>query len=167
MSPGHWLVNFGNSLSAIVTLNVRVSMLPLKVGLVQANCLPALSTAVQVTVVVFERFTSRGLRHDQDRVPVKLKAGTNTILLKLYQDTLGWEFCGADRHPRRPAPRFRPEDGLTAGNRGSPGGRGWGGEDLGLTESFLSFRRTGYLLRTIVSSSRPLPFPPLRRTSSF
>ena len=63
---------------------------------------------------VFELFTSRGLRPDQDRVPVKLKAGTNTILLKLYQDTLGWEFC-ADRHPRRPAPRVRPEVGLTAG----------------------------------------------------
>jgi HEAT repeat protein len=42
---------------------------------------------------VFELFTARGLQPDQDRVPVKLKAGTNTILLKLYQDTQGWEFC--------------------------------------------------------------------------
>ena len=48
---------------------------------------------------VFELFTSRGLRHDQDRVPVKLKAGTNTILLKLYQDTLGWEFCAGSSLP--------------------------------------------------------------------
>ena len=52
MSPGHWLVNLGSSVSAIVTLNVRMLVLPLKAGLVQANCLPALSTAVQVTVVV-------------------------------------------------------------------------------------------------------------------
>lgn len=42
---------------------------------------------------VFEQFTARGLVVDQDRVPVRLKAGTNTILLKLYQNTLGWEFC--------------------------------------------------------------------------
>jgi HEAT repeat protein len=42
---------------------------------------------------VFEQFTQRGIQVDQDRVPVKLKAGTNAILLKLYQNTLGWEFC--------------------------------------------------------------------------
>jgi HEAT repeat protein len=42
---------------------------------------------------VFELFTRRGLQVDQDRIPVKLKAGTNTILLKVFQDTLGWEFC--------------------------------------------------------------------------
>jgi hypothetical protein len=30
---------------------------------------------------------------DQDRVPVRLKAGTNAILLKVYQNTQGWEFC--------------------------------------------------------------------------
>jgi HEAT repeat protein len=42
---------------------------------------------------VFELFTARGLQVDQDRVPVHLKAGTNTILLKIYQDTQGWEFC--------------------------------------------------------------------------
>jgi HEAT repeat protein len=42
---------------------------------------------------VFELFTARSLQPDQDRVPVKLKAGTNTILLKLYQDAQGWEFC--------------------------------------------------------------------------
>ena len=44
-------------------------------------------------VKVHELFTARGLVVDQDRVPVHLKAGKNTILLKLYQNTLGWEFC--------------------------------------------------------------------------
>jgi HEAT repeat protein len=42
---------------------------------------------------VFEQFTARGLVVDQDKVPVHLKAGTNTILLKVYQNTLGWELC--------------------------------------------------------------------------
>lgn len=42
---------------------------------------------------VFQHFTARGLQVDQDRVPVHLKAGTNTILLKIYQNTQGWEFC--------------------------------------------------------------------------
>jgi hypothetical protein len=42
---------------------------------------------------VFEQFTARGLTVDQDRVPVHLEAGTNKILLKLYQNTQGWEFC--------------------------------------------------------------------------
>ena len=42
---------------------------------------------------MFEQFTARGLVVDQDQVPVHLKAGTNTILLKVYQNTLGWEFC--------------------------------------------------------------------------
>ena len=26
-------------------------------------------------------------------MPVHLKAGTNSILLKIYQNTQGWEFC--------------------------------------------------------------------------
>ncbi len=42
---------------------------------------------------LFEQFTARGLTVDQDRVPVHLEAGTNKILLKLYQNTQGWEFC--------------------------------------------------------------------------
>ncbi len=42
---------------------------------------------------VFEQFVPRGLQVDQDRVPVKLQAGTNRILLKIWQHTLGWEFC--------------------------------------------------------------------------
>jgi hypothetical protein len=42
---------------------------------------------------VFEQFTARGLEVDQDKVPVRLKAGANSILLKIYQNTQGWEFC--------------------------------------------------------------------------
>jgi HEAT repeat protein len=42
---------------------------------------------------VFETFRARGLSVDEDRVPVRLKAGVNKILLKLYQETEGWEFC--------------------------------------------------------------------------
>jgi hypothetical protein len=57
-------------------------------------------------VKVFELFTRRGLQVDQDRVPVQLKAGTNTILLKIFQDTLGWEFCAriAKADGRQPVP---------------------------------------------------------------
>ncbi len=42
---------------------------------------------------VFEQLTARGLTVDQDRVPVHLEAGTNKTVLKLYQNTQGWEFC--------------------------------------------------------------------------
>jgi hypothetical protein len=42
---------------------------------------------------IFEQFTARPLQVDQDRVPVHLEAGTNKILLKLYQNSQGWEFC--------------------------------------------------------------------------
>lgn len=42
---------------------------------------------------VFELFVPRGMTPDQDKIPVKLKAGRNTILLKIWQNTLGWEFC--------------------------------------------------------------------------
>jgi hypothetical protein len=42
---------------------------------------------------VFELFTARALQVDQDRVPITLKPGPNTILLKIRQDTQGWEFC--------------------------------------------------------------------------
>lgn len=42
---------------------------------------------------VFELFVPRGMTPDQDKIPVKLKAGKNTILLKIWQNTLGWEFC--------------------------------------------------------------------------
>lgn len=43
--------------------------------------------------MVFEHFVARGLVVDQDQVPVKLKAGRNVILMKTWQNTLGWEFC--------------------------------------------------------------------------
>ena len=42
---------------------------------------------------VFELFTPRPLTVDQDKVPVKLKAGTNTILIKIWQNNLPWTFC--------------------------------------------------------------------------
>jgi len=42
---------------------------------------------------VFEHFVARPLQVDQDQVPVKLKAGTNAILLKIWQNAMGWEFC--------------------------------------------------------------------------
>lgn len=44
-------------------------------------------------VQVFELWVARALTIDQDKVPVKLKAGRNTILMKIWQNTLGWEFC--------------------------------------------------------------------------
>jgi hypothetical protein len=42
---------------------------------------------------VFELFVARPLQVDQDQVSVKLKAGTNAILLKIWQNAMGWEFC--------------------------------------------------------------------------
>lgn len=42
---------------------------------------------------VFDQFVPRGLEVDQDKVPVKLQAGANRILLKIWQNSLGWEFC--------------------------------------------------------------------------
>ncbi len=43
--------------------------------------------------LVFQHFIARPIQVDQDRVPVKFKKGKNTILLKIYQNNLGWEFC--------------------------------------------------------------------------
>ncbi|MEW6236818.1 MAG: HEAT repeat domain-containing protein [Candidatus Omnitrophota bacterium] len=43
--------------------------------------------------LVFSQFAARPLQVDQDSVPVKLKAGNNSILMKIYQNNLGWEFC--------------------------------------------------------------------------
>jgi HEAT repeat protein len=42
---------------------------------------------------VFDHVTPRALKVDQDRVPVSLEAGVNRILLKIDQETQGWEFC--------------------------------------------------------------------------
>jgi hypothetical protein len=42
---------------------------------------------------VFELWQARAMVVDNDRVPVKLKAGTNRILMKIWQNTMGWEFC--------------------------------------------------------------------------
>ncbi len=41
----------------------------------------------------FELWAARGITPDQDKVPVKLQAGVNKILLKIWQNSLGWEFC--------------------------------------------------------------------------
>jgi len=41
----------------------------------------------------FELFAPRPLQPDQDQVPVKLKVGVNTILIKIWQNNLPWEFC--------------------------------------------------------------------------
>lgn len=42
---------------------------------------------------VLDQFVARGLQPDQDRVPVKLKAGKNAVLLKVWQNNLQWKFC--------------------------------------------------------------------------
>jgi len=42
---------------------------------------------------VLDLFVARPLKVDQDRVPVRLKAGTNAVLLKIWQNNLAWEFC--------------------------------------------------------------------------
>lgn len=42
---------------------------------------------------VFDQFVGRALAVDQDRVPVRLRAGRNTILMKVWQNALAWEFC--------------------------------------------------------------------------
>jgi tetratricopeptide (TPR) repeat protein len=42
---------------------------------------------------VFDHWVARAMQVDQDRVPVTLQAGTNKILLKIWQNTMGWEFC--------------------------------------------------------------------------
>ena len=62
---------------------------------------------------VFEQFTARPLQVDQDRVPVHLKAGTNTILLKLYQNTQGWEFCVRIVTCRWPASAVQAKERIT------------------------------------------------------
>ncbi|MFO0908966.1 MAG: hypothetical protein U0794_11500 [Isosphaeraceae bacterium] len=49
--------------------------------------------------MAFEAFQSRGLTPDADRIPVHLQAGKNTILIKVYQDVLGWELCARLVHP--------------------------------------------------------------------
>lgn len=42
---------------------------------------------------VHDQLVARGMTPDQDKIPVKLKAGKNTILLKIWQNAMGWEFC--------------------------------------------------------------------------
>ena len=55
-----------------MTLNVCVLVLPLKAGLLQAYCMPALSTAVQVTVVIpFGNTDPVGGLHENDFTPAQ------------------------------------------------------------------------------------------------
>jgi len=42
---------------------------------------------------VFELFVARPFEVDQDQIPVKLQAGSNAILLKIWQNNMPWEFC--------------------------------------------------------------------------
>ncbi len=58
---------------------------------------------------VFEQFVARALQVDQDRVPAKLKAGTNKILMKTWQNTMGWEFCMRITRPDGSPVSFRQE----------------------------------------------------------
>lgn len=43
--------------------------------------------------LVLDKFTEGGLVLDRDKIPVRLKKGINTILLKVYQNAMPWEFC--------------------------------------------------------------------------
>ncbi len=43
--------------------------------------------------LVHDQFVARALTVDADRIPVKLRAGTNRILMKVWQNTMGWAFC--------------------------------------------------------------------------
>jgi len=43
--------------------------------------------------LIHKKFESRGVKIDQDRLPVTLKAGTNRILVKILQLNGGWAFC--------------------------------------------------------------------------
>lgn len=42
---------------------------------------------------VFNNFVARPFKIDEDTVPVHLKVGVNRILMKIYQNAMGWEFC--------------------------------------------------------------------------
>jgi len=58
---------------------------------------------------VFDLFVARGLIPDQDKVAVKLRKGTNAILMKIWQHTLGWGFCVRITTPdHRPLPFTQP-----------------------------------------------------------
>lgn len=42
---------------------------------------------------VHELFVARAIVPDQDAIPIQLKAGGNVILVKIWQNLMGWEFC--------------------------------------------------------------------------
>ena len=68
---------------------------------------------------VFELFTSRRTRARPGSRPREAEGRHEYDPAKLYQDTLGWEFCLADRHPRRPSPRVCTAGESRPGVRGS------------------------------------------------
>ncbi len=43
--------------------------------------------------LVLDNFTQGALVLDRDKIPVHLKKGINTLLLKVYQNAMPWEFC--------------------------------------------------------------------------
>ncbi len=43
--------------------------------------------------LLLNNFVQGGLTVDRDKVKVHLKKGTNTVLLKVYQNAMPWEFC--------------------------------------------------------------------------
>lgn len=51
---------------------------------------------------------SRGLRRDSDQIDISLLSGWNPLLLKVTQNTLGWEFCARIVSPAgKPLPNLR------------------------------------------------------------
>lgn len=59
--------------------------------------------------LVFELFAPRGLTPDADRIPIRLRAGSNPILLKIWQKNMGWEFCARITVPDGTPLRFRQQ----------------------------------------------------------
>ena len=53
--------------------------------------------------------TMRAMLPDQDRVPVRLKAGANVLLLKISQGTEAWSFCARFAGLRRPLREQAPQ----------------------------------------------------------
>ncbi len=57
-------------------------------------------------VAIHENNTSRGVQMDQDKAPVHLKAGRNTLLVEVTQGGGGWGFCLRLTEPDGAALRF-------------------------------------------------------------
>ncbi|MCG3195672.1 MAG: hypothetical protein GHCLOJNM_00139 [bacterium] len=57
--------------------------------------------------LVLDNFRIGGLVVDQDKVPVHLVKGANTLLLKVYQNNMPWEFCARLLTPEGNPVKFR------------------------------------------------------------